>query len=866
MKKIRLFIALVAIVLLAFLSGAVFLSYKVANDITNVISSNVIAIADESTSKIIRQLFSSYNQSIDSIANNPQTIKLLKGETLTEKDKESMDILLSHAKRISLYGSSILVFDKDGNFLASSDNDYAEYYGSGYVSSDEIFTGSNPLEVKLTRQGRDAEDYSGKYAYARQIVSNGKAIGVVYMLVDQKELVNTIESVGIVSSFVTSIIVNEAGEVLIQPKNFNLDILSIKDIKTVKNSTSNFSFGLGNIFNNKDDNKTKMTDSTYTIDNKNYYIHWQKIEGSNLSIVTLTPHSTYAEMFADLIKGVSIMIALVAIFMIVGFIYAIYLLYVQLEKTRKDFLAEQDALHALLNSFPDPIAWLDSDYKYLGVNSLFSKFALNDSTIPPEFIIGKTDVELNRPAEISNALIELYKRVDNGEFVKEEFCVPITQDDGSVMDSYVEVLFKPFVIESKNFKGIIGMGRDVTVRKQMELQLIKARNDATAASKAKSEFLARMSHEIRTPLNGVIGMTNIAINENTSQSVGQYLQVISLSANNLLNIINDLLDFSKIEAGKMTIEKVPFAVHDSMNSIKDLMDVNAKRNNVELIFEIAEDVPEVLVGDALRTGQVIINVMSNAIKFSKDGKVKVSIKLDMRNDNDVVLFFTVQDTGVGIPPEQVQKLFTAFTQADESVSRNFGGTGLGLAICKSLVEMMGGKIWLESEVGVGTTVFFTIIYGVDESCTVEELAQDSSKSNSLDDDIELVNLTKGKRMLIVDDNAINRQILELMLAPLKCHIDKADDGVHAVEAIRNNDEYDIVFMDIQMPRMNGLDATREVRKIENWSKKTTPIIAVTANAMSDDIAECLSAGMDFHVGKPFQINAIKKVIKEFIRQ
>jgi len=391
------------------------------------------------------------------------------------------------------------------------------------------------------------------------------------------------------------------------------------------------------------------------------------------------------------------------------------------------------------------------------------------------------------------------------------------------------------------------------------INLDNKRSRADKESKQKSVFLANMSHEIRTPMNAIIGMTTIGKTANDLKRKDHCFAKIEEASNHLLGVINDILDISRIEANKVELSVAEFDLRQMVKRVTSIMNCRFEENNQSFITDIDDSIPDTLMGDDLRLAQVLTNLLGNATKFTpKRGEIKLTVRQIESDDEQCTIEVAVSDTGIGISAQQQQHLFQSFKQAESGTARKYGGTGLGLAISKGIIELMGGEVWIESEIGRGATFAFKVC--------LEKIPEDAVKAADEEETGKNIGILSGKRVLLAEDTEINYEILTALLEPTHMNIDWAENGEEAVRKFtESHGEYDIVLMDIQMPMMDGYEATRRIRASDVPGAKAIPIIAMTANVFREDIERCLESGMNDHLGKPVDYNAVITKLHDYLQ-
>ncbi len=515
-------------------------------------------------------------------------------------------------------------------------------------------------------------------------------------------------------------------------------------------------------------------------------------------------------------------------------------------KTIEARLAEQlQFVEVLLEATPTAIYLKDIDGRYLRFNKAFDDVM----GIERSQWIGKTVFDL-----IDGDASSVMHAKDLELFEKRELQTYEASFRNRRTGEMRDGLYwkAPLTDTQGNVTGLVGTILDITEKNLFEQALRDAKRSAEAASQAKSDFLANMSHEIRTPMNGVIGMTDLALDTSLNTTQREYLNIVKSSAQSLMVILNDILDFSKIEAGKLNIETVEFSFAETLNETLKALKPRAQKKSIALVSELHANLPRRVIGDPVRIRQVITNLCDNAIKFTSRGSVTVAVVAEPISAGVLEIQIAVRDTGIGIAPEKQHGVFEAFNQADTSTTREFGGTGLGLTICARLVQLMGGRIWLESVVGQGSTFRFTV-----QVQAVQEVAKPALGAYEAAVSADLT-VQPSLQVLLVEDHPINQMLATTLLQKWGHTVVLAKNGQEAVDLFPTRN-WDVVLMDMQMPVMGGLDATRLIRACEGVGERT-PIIAMTANAMESDRDACLQAGMDDHLAKPFNANNLQAML------
>ncbi len=558
----------------------------------------------------------------------------------------------------------------------------------------------------------------------------------------------------------------------------------------------------------------------------------------------------FAEWQADIASAMLLLLVLTGL----AYLLRQKILFMLLTQLRQPFTGDRDisllrsVTDTLIQTLPDNIYAKDLESRFLLANQSTARFVGVKS---PDDLLGHDD-------------FDYFSKEEAGGFF---------QDELNVMRTGQPLISRPerFEVEGKErwllttkvplrgkggaIIGTVGVGRDVTAQKLAEKEMENARQAAEVANCAKSDFLANVSHEIRTPLNGVIGMTELALDTTLNSEQREYLETVRSSADAMLSVNNDILDFSKIEAGKIDLEAANFDLRECVETTLKTLALRADEKALELLCDVAQDVPRVARGDSGRLRQILFNLVGNAIKFTGAGEVAVHVSVESASDEELLLHCTVSDTGIGIAPEKIQMIFDPFTQADASTTRQYGGTGLGLTITSRLVQVMGGTIWVESEIGKGSQFHFTVRMG----------AADTSPQRV--DPLASPDVLRGIKALIVDDNQTNRRILEGMLAHWGIRATAVSSGEAALMELQATHpaggHYTLILTDMQMPKMDGFTLVENIRKLEGHAG--TDIIMLTSSAYSSESARSKALNFAASLLKPIRQFELRDAIATTLR-
>ncbi len=518
------------------------------------------------------------------------------------------------------------------------------------------------------------------------------------------------------------------------------------------------------------------------------------------------------------------------------------------DNKRKAIIAEQ-RIQGILNGVPLGINILSQDFKLLDCNELAAKMGKFENK--EDYI---NNFENIFPYEQPDGRLTQNVVEENIGKAAQEGKVHLEITTLDKFGNSIPYEVNMVMTHLENESVFIAYAHDLTETKRMLNEIERAKESAEKSAQAKSEFLANMSHEIRTPMNGILGLLHILKDTELNSLQSDYVQKTLFSTNELLRIINDILDFSKIEAGKLEMESVPFNLHNLCTELEGLVAPSLYKKELDFVLDEGAYAKLAVLGDPLRLKQVLLNLLGNAIKFTQKGSIGLSINSDIISNKELQCKFAVTDTGIGLSKEQLKKLFSAFSQADSSVTRKYGGTGLGLAISKRIVEIMGGRIWVESIVNQGSSFIFTVTFPLAQESIVEE------KNDILE--MPIMTEHKDAHLLLVEDNLINQLIAEELLKKGNYTLDIANNGQEAIEML-NEKHYDAVLMDIQMPVMDGLTATKQIRQNPKFAH--IPIIAMSAHAMSGDKEKSLSHGMNDHITKPISPSILYSTLKYWLQ-
>jgi PAS domain S-box-containing protein len=501
-------------------------------------------------------------------------------------------------------------------------------------------------------------------------------------------------------------------------------------------------------------------------------------------------------------------------------------------------------LRQIIDMCPNYIFVKDRSGRFTLVNEALAESA----GCKPDELVGRSDTDLIPPekAEASHR--------DDLEVIqtrREKIVEGESLTDAAGRNHYLHTVKRPIIDEHGEVTHVLGVANDITLHKEAEASMKRARAAADTANRAKSEFLANMSHEIRTPLNGIIGMSELCLDTELPSGQRECVTTVKLSADSLLSVINDILDFSKLEAEKLQLDEVDLELRPLIEEAMQSATSRAREKGLELQVEVDPDVPEFVRCDAQRLRQVLLSLIGNAIKFTERGRIGLHVQLSRRVGEECLLQFAVADSGIGIAADRQLVIFNPFVQGDSSSTRQYGGTGLGLAICARLVDMMHGSMWLDSELGKGSTFHFTV--QVRRASRAQLVPAPPVPGRD-------ATAARGSTLsiLLAEDNAVNQLVMSRLLHKRGHRVVIAENGRQVLERVQR-ERFDAIFMDVQMPEMDGFQATAALRSQEGQEHRT-PIIALTAHASAESRAQCLAAGMDDYLSKPIDAGELDALL------